>query len=253
VVKIGAAAEGMNRTEAESYQEFGSLPARLFGVLRSPRRLFRHVIDHPRYADVMAISVAVTFICGVALMQTEVGRLALVDQWERTAEAFGRPVDDAQYAQLQEASRHALWYAAASALASGPVVAAGLAALIFAVFTGALGGRASYTQVLAVTAHAGVILALRQLVSTPLSYTRETLASPATLTMFFPMFEETSPAARFFGIVDLFVVWWVVALATGVSHLYVRPIRKTTAVFLAAYVGVAMLVAMIMVMKRGTA
>lgn len=242
----------MNRTEPQSYQDFDSLPARVFGVIRSPRLVFRTIIDRPRWADVMILTLAITVGCGVALMQTEVGRLALVDQWERTAAAFGRDVDEAQHAQLEEWSQNGAAYAAVNAVIMGPVATCALAAIIFGIFSVGLGGRGSYRQVLAIVAHAAVILAVRQVVAAPLEYANETLASQTTLTMFFPMFDEASPAARFFGVIDLFVVWWLVVLAVGVSQVYQRPLRRLAVAFMGAYVGFAVLLAIVMVVTGGT-
>ena len=242
----------MNRTEPQSYQEFESLPARVVGVVRSPRALFRTVIARPRWADVMALSFAVSLACGVVFMLTGVGRQALADQLERTALAFGRQVDDAQYRRFQDVSQNGVRYAALQAVATGPILASGAAAIIFLVFTMAGRGVARYQQVLAVTVHAGVILALRQVVATPINYTRETLASPATLTMFAPMLDEASPAARFFGAIDLFVIWWLVALALGVALLYDRNARATATAFVGAYLAFAALLAIAMIVSGGT-
>lgn len=242
----------MNRTEAQSYQEFESLPTRVVGTLRSPRAVFQHVIARPRWADVMVAATAVTLVCGVALLSTEVGRLAFVDQLERTAFAFGQDVDDVQYAGFEELSENGARYAVVKSIVTGPVLAFGAAAVVFTIFSAGLGGTATYRQALAVTAHAGVILALRDAIGAPVSYARETLGSPATLTMFVPIFDEASAAARFFGAIDLFVVWWVVLVAIGVSLLYRRPMRATAIAFLGAYVGVAGLLTIVMVVSGGT-
>ena len=241
----------MNRTEPQSYQEFDSLPARVAGVIRSPRALFRAVIARPRWADVMAVTLAVSLACGVVFMMTGVGRQAFVDQLERTALAFGRNVDDAEYARFEDMSRNGVAYAAAREIAMGPVVAIVAAAVIF----GSLklkGGGATYRQALAVTAHAGVILALKEVVTAPVNYARESLSSPASLTMLVPMLDEASPVARFFGAIDLFVVWWLLVLALGVALLYGRPARRTALVFVGAYLGFAVLLTIAMVVSGGT-
>jgi hypothetical protein len=230
-----------------------SLPARIAGVIRSPRATFAVLAATPRWVGVLTLSLVITFSCAAALLQTEVGRLALIDQWERTALAFGQTVDDARYLSFQAASENGVAYAALSALASVPLLAVGVSALILAVFNGILRGTATFRQVLAVVAHAGVILALRQLVAAPLNYSRETLASPTTLSLFFNMFDETSPLARFFGIVDFFVVWWVVVLALGVSVLYHRPARALVLTFVGAYVAVALVLALVMALAGGAA
>src|SRR6266545_3516283 len=222
---------------------FDSLVARVFGVLRSPRATLSAVAAAPRWAGVLVLTFLISTISSAALLETEVGRLALVDQWERTASAFGQNVDERQYAALEDASANGPTYAAISSFASGPLLTFGIAALLLAVFNGALGGAATYSQLLAITAHAGVILALRQLIAAPMNYARETLASPMTMNVFFSMLDEASPIARFFGIIDLFVVWWLAVLAIGMSVLY----RRRTRALLLGFVGVYFVLAMILV------
>lgn len=252
----------MNVTEPQSYQVFESLPARMVGVIRSPKALFKYVIGRPRWAAVLLVTLLVTAAAGAALMETEVGRQALVDQWERTALAFGREVDDTRYEELERMSENGAAYAALNALAAGPGLALVVSAAIFGVFrlrAARSGGQVradsknvQYGQVLAVTAHAGVILALRQLVMAPLNYVRETLASPTTLGLFLPMLDEASPAARFFGVIDFFVLWWVLVLAIGVSLLYGRSTPRVAVAFIGAYVGFAALLAIAMAVSGGT-
>ena len=55
-------------------------------------------------------------VAGVVLAATTVGQLALVDQWERTAHAFGMVMTDADYARLIEISRYGPLYAAATGI-----------------------------------------------------------------------------------------------------------------------------------------
>jgi hypothetical protein len=200
----------------------------------------------------MIVSTLAMFAAGAALLGTAVGRQALVDQLERTALAFGQDVDDAQYERFEAVSGNGAAYAAMRAIATGPVLAIGAAAIIAGIFSGLLGGTATYRQALAVTAHAGVVLALREVAAAPVGYVRETLGSPATLTMFAPMLDEASPAARLFGAIDLFVVWWLIVLAVGVSQLYGRPLRATAVAFVGAYIGVAVLLVIAMVVSGGT-
>jgi hypothetical protein len=242
----------MNATEPESYQQLKSLPARLVGVVRSPRVLFASLATRPTWADVLLATLLVTAACGMMLMGTGEGRQALVDQWERTSLAFGREVGDAQYRRFQDLSRHGVAYAALMAIVNGPVATFFIAAIIYGVYSGVQRGGVTYRQVLAVAAHAGVILAMRQLVATPFHYTRETLASPTTLGRLFPMLDEASPAARFLGAIDLFVVWWVFVLAIGVALLYRRPARPTVLTFMGAYVGLAAVLAIAMWVSGGT-
>ena len=128
--------------------------------------------------------------------------------------AFGQTVDDARYATFErcERKRRRLRRAQrpgqrsrcsppASRRCSSPSS------------TASARRRRATVQVLAVVAHAGVILALRQVVAAPLNYSRETLASPTTLRVLSRCSTKPSPLARFFGVIDLFVIWWVVVLA----------------------------------------
>jgi hypothetical protein len=108
-------------------------------------------------------------------------------------------------------------------------------------------------EVLTVASYSGVILALRQVVAAPVDYMRESIASPTTLVQFFGMLDEASPVARFLGVIDLFVVWWIVVLAVGVSVLYRHPTRRLALAFTGAYVVLALLAALVMAVSGGTA
>jgi hypothetical protein len=196
---------------------------------------------------------AVTAASQALLYQTEVGQVALVDQWERTALAFGQDVDDARYAELQALSRSGPLYGVATALASGPVLTAALALVIFLTFRPHRDRTVSFSQVLAVTAHAGVILAFRQLVSVPVSFAREATGGATSLGLWFPALDAASFAGRFVGALDVFVIWWVVLLATGVGILYGRQRRTLAAAFLGVYAGLALLLAVTMTALGGTA
>ena len=192
-----------------------SLTTRMLGVIYAPRATFESLAATPRWGDVLVLTFLVTALSSAFLFETETGRLALLDQWERTALAFGQTVGDSEYAALARASDDGAVYAIASAFASGPVVALALTAILFALFRRFTSDGVRFQQVFAVVVHAGVILTLRQVIAAPVDYARETLASPATLNLFFATLDETSVPARFFGIVDLFVIWWIVVLAIG--------------------------------------
>jgi hypothetical protein len=121
------------------------------------------------------------------------------------------------------------------------------------VFNGMLRGNAQFRQVVAITAYAGVILALRQVVAAPLDYARETLASPVAANLLFPTLDEASPLARFLGVIDLFIVWWACVLAIGVAVLYRRRARSLVLGFIGAYLALAALLALMMAVAGGTA
>jgi hypothetical protein len=229
-----------------------SLWARIAGVIRRPRSTFAAVISRPAWAGVLAVTFAVSLISSAAFLMTDVGKQALVDQWERTSIAFGRPVDDARYAELQDLSRYSAGYGAVTTVATRPLATLALAALVYAIFA-ARGAAATFAQAVAVVAHAGIILAVRDLVALPFNYVRESIASPVTLVRLFSMLDEASPVARFFALIDVFVLWWVVVLALGIAMLYGIRVRTATLTLIGAYVAIALLLAGTMAILGGTA
>jgi hypothetical protein len=229
------------------------LPARMAGVLRRPRATFQALKAAPRWADVLLATFLTTAAISAALLETRVGQLALLDQWERTAVAFGQDVSDERYAAMRTASENGALYAVVSSLAGGPVMTFAIAVLLFGGFrlSGARG--VSYRQVLSVAAHAGVILMLRQIIAAPIVYARETLASPVTLNLFFTVLDEASPMARFLAAVDLFVIWWIIVIAIGMSVLYGRSARRLAVMFVTLYTLLALILAAAMALAGGAA
>ena len=229
-----------------------SVTSRLIGVIRRPRLTFGAVSAAPRWAGLLISLSVVSFVLSAAFLATAVGQQALVDQWERTATAFGQPVDDARYAAFQEMSRNGLSYAAVTALLSVPGAALALAVVLYAAFTGLGRGAATFRQVFAVVVHASVILVLRQIVAAPMNYARESMASPTTLVRLLSGIDEGSPLARLSGLIDLFVVWWVVVLAIGIAVLYRKRARTLSALFVGAYVVIAFVLVGTMAILGGT-
>ena len=220
-----------------------SMAERMVGIVRRPRSTFAAIAVSPRWAAPLALLFVVYFAVSAGLFATKVGRQALVDQWENTAIAFGQRVDDARYAELVGWSEQATAYAAVMSFVTGPAAAVLLAGLLFGWFTGLRGGIASYRQVLAVVASASVILMLRYLLAAPLNYARETMASPMTLATVFTIVDQGSLAARFFSLLDVFVLWWLVVLATGVAVLYRQRTRSLAALFIGVYAAFALVMA----------
>ena len=225
-----------------------SVSARVLGIIRHPRQTLQEVASHPTWASLLVAITLATAAAGALVAATEVGQLALVDQWERTVLAFGQPVDDTRYAELQALSRQGPAVAAVNAVLGGPVVAAAVSLLAFGWLRWQRHKPApvSYSQVLAVVVHAGVILAFGRVIAAPLVYARETTASATTVGSWFPAFDETSPAARFLGAIDLFAVWWVIVLGIGLAVLSGRRARSCAAWLVSLYIGVALIAAAVM-------
>lgn len=229
-----------------------NLAARIWGVVRRPRSTMTAALREPRWVAVLLIATVIPAAAGAVLFSTGVGQQALVDQWERTALAFGQPVDDAQYARMRELSTRGPLYAVGTAIVSGPLLTVAVALCLYGLFRGRR-PDVPFRAVLGVTAHAGLLLALRQTVAAPLNYLRETTASATSLGVWFPMFDEAALAARFLGVLDLFVLWWCVVLAIGVGAAYGRPARALAPALMGAYVAIAAVLAAVMAMAGGAA
>ena len=239
-----------------------SLPARLAGVIRHPRRTFEALVSGRNpwrdCGSVFLLTTLTVATAGAAVFGTEIGRLALLDEWERSAAAFGRPVDDAQYARLQELSAYGVAYGIGRAVVTGPVALTAVALLIYAMVRRpraerVAGQRQELARVFAVVAYSGVLLALRQLFAAPAVLIRETTASATAIGVWFPLFDEASPVARLLAMLDLFVLWWLVVLGVGVSVLYGLRARRTAAAFVGAYLVFALVMAVAMAILGGNA
>ena len=205
---------------------------------------------NPTWARTAAVLAVLTGLAGAALMSTEIGRLALVDQWERTELAFGGQVDDTRYETLRRWSQQvAPAYGVAAALVRGPVLSLAVAAGLYLALRGGAMRQAgaetrpSFQSVLAVVVHASAVLAVRELLAAPATYVRESMTSVGTVGLWVPAVDAASPAARLFGTLDLLVVWWLVVLAIGIGLLYRRSARRLAFTFVGLYVGVAVVLA----------
>ena len=126
------------------------------------------------------------------------------------------------------------------------LVTAGLVAL--ARFDGA---RVTFVTALAIAVHATVVLAVQQVLATPLHYVNESLTSPTNLAGLLRVFDEGSVPARLFGTIDVFGLWWMWLLAVGLAAATGRPARQYIWRLLAVYVGVAAIVAAVFAVLGG--
>ncbi len=217
---------------------------RVIGVLGHPRRTMTEVVSQPAFALAWVALLVVLAVCAFALLSTSVGRQALVDERVRVIEALGGRIDDAAYDALQASPPWLMYLTSGGRLLLTPemtlLVAAGLMALA------ALDGvKVRYVVALAITVHASVVLALQQIVATPLHFVRESLTSPTTVAGMLPVLEEGSLPARWLGSIDIFGLWWVWLMAVGLAAATGRPARRYVVRLLVAYIGVAATVAVV--------
>ena len=81
-----------------------SLPARFFGVLFAPRETYAAVAAHPRWLGIFLTVFLITASAATALMSTEIGRNALLDQQIASQESFGRKMTQPQIDRLEQIS-----------------------------------------------------------------------------------------------------------------------------------------------------
>ena len=187
----------------------------------------------------------------VALLSTEIGRNAVVDQQISQSESYGRHLTEVQIEQIEKFAPYSVYVAPVFQLlflGAGGLLIGGLA---FAVFNAMLGGDATFKQVFAVVCHSAVVLAALSLFTTPLSYARETLSSATNLGVFLPFLDESSFLARLLGSIDLIFIWWMLSLAIGLGVLYRRRTGPIAITMFAVYVVIGMIIAAIKTASTG--
>lgn len=182
------------------------------------------------------------------LLGGPVGRQALVDERVRVVEAVGGTVDDAAYAALQANPPYWVYASSGGRALLFPAVTLAVTAGIYLW----VGRSAGWLASLSVAVHASVALVAQQLVATPLHFLRESLTSPFNLAALLPFFDEGSLPARFFGTMELFGLWWVWLVAIGCAELARRQARDFVLPLLGIYVGVAGVIAALVVLTGGS-
>jgi hypothetical protein len=221
-----------------------SLPARFIGVLTSPRETFTSVVAAPRWIGMALLVILVTMGCQMWFQSTEVGRQATLDESVRRVESFGMKVSDQMYEGMRkgimEPSVASRAISAVSMLVLPLVVWAIMAGILFLLFGVFTGGSATFKQLYAVVVHSGVVSAVGTVIVTPMNYFRQTLSSATNLGVFLPFLPEGSFFARLAGMVDLFVIWWLTALAVGVAVAYKKKTGSVAMVLFGIYAVIAL-------------
>lgn len=219
------------------------LPARVVGVLFSPRATYAEIAARPRWLGVLLLIILWGSVGVYTLLSTQVGQDAMVERQVRQTEAFGRQLTDAQYEQIQRMAPYGKYFGVGFQVVMLPLAAVIITGLAFVIFNVVLGGEASFKQVFAIVVHSGVVLTLLQTLGLPLAYMRETLSSATTLAVFAPFLDESSFAARLLGAVDLVLIWWIVSLAIGLGVLYRKRTAPIATTLIAVYVAIGAVIA----------
>lgn len=222
-----------------------SLPARIAGVVLSPRATYADVAARPRALGVALFIVLLGAAATFAFLSTEAGTSAMIDQQIASMRAFGVTVTDAMVDRIEQGAGRARYFGPLTQAVGLPAAALVVAGLAFAVFNAIMGGDATFKQVFAIVAHSGVILSVAQLFGLPLAYLRGQMSGTTNLAVFAPFLDENSFAARLLGAVDLFVLWWIVSLAIGLGVLYRRRTGPIAAALIAVYVAIGVTIAVV--------
>jgi len=226
------------------------LGARFVGILTSPRPTYAAVVAAPRWIGMALVVIFVTIACQMAFQATTVGKQAALDDAVRKTEAFGFKVSDQMYEEMRKGIfeptplRQAL--TVVSIVLVSPIIWAALAGILFLVFGVFTGGSATFKQLFAVVVHSSAVGALQTLFVTPLNYFRETMSSATNLGVFLPFLPEGSFLARFAGMVDLFIVWWLAVLSIGVAVAYKKKTGGVAMVVFGVYAVIALGIAAFM-------
>lgn len=217
-----------------------SLPARLLGVLFSPRDTMAGIVAQPRWFGALAVTTVMVAGCMGAFLSTELGRTALLDAMVMRTERAGGAVTDEQYSRMQSMLPVIATVQPVAVLIVSPLVTAGIAGLLYGIYGAMFGSGGSFRQSFAVVAHAGAVNALQQLFSLPLNFAQGTMSSRTNLSVFFPDLAEGSFVASFLGTIDLFVLWWMVVVAIGTGLLFRRRTSHVFALMAVVYAVIAL-------------
>lgn len=220
-----------------------SLPVRVWGILTSPGETFVDVAARPRWFGMAALVLGVTALCFGAFFFTQVGQTAFLDQAVEQARAAGREIPEAQWAVTERMAGYMWLIYPLATLVFAPIMWLAMTGLLFAVFSAALGGTATFKQLFSVFVHSTAVTLVQQLFVWPLNYVRESMSSATNLAVFLPMLDESSFLAKFLGTIDLFLVWWVVVLAIGLGVLFKRRTGPIAAGLFVVYGVIAVIVA----------
>ncbi|HEX2343090.1 MAG TPA: YIP1 family protein [Vicinamibacterales bacterium] len=230
-------------TQVEGAPRALGLLSRIVGIVLSPRETFASVAAHPKVFGVLAFITIVGCVTIGGFLLTGVGQQAWLDQQVSQSQDWGRDVSDEQFAQMEKIAPRVGYITIGIMLLAIPIMTLITAGILYAVFNAAMGGRASFKQLLAVVAHAGVISALGWIFVMPLNYLRETMSSPTNLAALAPGLDEGSFIVHLLGTVDLFLIWWVIVLGIGLAVLYRRRTQPIVISLLAVYAVIALIIA----------
>jgi len=218
---------------------------RLALIVTSPGAAYAEVAARPAALGALGLVIAVIVTCQFLFLSTTVGQQVMIDQQVSSMESFGAQVTDQMYERLRAGAGNARYITAASQIVTVPIMAALIAGLLLGIFNAVAERTSTFKHLYAVVAHSGAVLALQQIVLTPISYLMGEFANVTRLSVFFPMLEEDSLPAHLLGGIELFTIWWLVNLSIGVAVLYRRPTGSVATILLGVYGALVVVIAFV--------
>jgi len=222
-----------------------NLLARYIGIIVSPKDTFASLVPAPKVFGMLALTAVLGAFFTALPMTTETGRQAQLDKQVEQMQSMGFPVTDQTYEAMQKGASRMPYTTGAAVVIFTPIMAVIIGGILFAIFNAALGGEASFKQVLSVLVHAGAVSTLSSVLSGTVNYLRGTaMTSVANLGALLPMLPEKSFAANLLGAVDIFLIWYIVVLAIGLGVLYKRRTQPIAISLLSVYAVIALCIAL---------
>jgi len=199
------------------------LLSRAIGIITAPTATYAHIVRTPKVAGMLfLVCLAIGLAQGLPQL-TERGRAAALEMQVQQTERFGITVTDEMYQVLEARSRSnfGVISSVVGIFVGLPFMVVIMTSLLWAVFNTVMGGTATFKHVMAVVVHSQVISAVGALFAAPIMYARGVMSTGvANIGALLPMLDEGSFLAKFLGMIDLFLVWWVIVLAIGLASLY---------------------------------
>jgi hypothetical protein len=221
------------------------LAARIAGVITSPRETYADVAAHPRFLGVLLATTIVAAAAQYGFLSSENGRKAALDAIDAQiglAESLGATVTDEAYDGMLESVDRAPSWSAASILVASPIITLVLSAVLLGIFNGILNGEARFKQMFATVAHAGVVWTFGGVFVAALGFFTGRTRGTTSLSVFVPGL-DTGLLAHLLGYIDLFWLWGLLSLATGLAVLYGRRTGPIATAFIALYLTVGVVYA----------
>lgn len=218
--------------------------ARFAGIITSPRATYEKIVKQPKVIAILALSALVIGLATSAFQMTPRGQQAYLDKQMEDSEKFNKAFGiqpsqeqlDQAYARMQKMAPYMPVLTIVSVFIGTPIMLLIFSVIYWAVFNAALGGTASFKEVMSVVSHATVISALSAVFAGVLAFAQGTVTRfPANLGLLFPMLGEGSFLAAFLGFIDLFAIWGLIVTAIGLGVLYKRNSRNIAIALFVVY------------------